>query len=324
MTIGINSANTQKVVTKPLNSTTSNDSTNSAFLDSSQNADNDKINFDYLSKRNKIASDYKAKTGKFPYESNGTNEQDQSYNYVNENKGGKSPISKVYSLTTEATYINREDGTMKKASQTIACGQQITKGNNVSIGNTFIAYLTNNNDQTTAKIGNTDAKGLAHNFFTSTDNIQAGNAPGITSVKTASGQKIVSKNQDGSGQTRLIGDINTKVTVGDKKLNDEELRIAKYAYVLDAQALSASDKLNKTDSESQKRISSASTVDIDDDDPYDKFMKKVGALDGKEGVTEAELEEGIKQISEQTKDGGLFFSKDKLNTFLYGTKKASP
>lgn len=278
---------------------------------------NDLVNFKSYEQRKNVLSEYTAKTGENPYATNATTEADEAYNYVNENKTTKGPehTAQVYSLTTDVSHNSDPKG-KTTYTQTIACGQRAIAENDVPIGNTLIAYLSNNNDKATAKIGNTTAEGLADNFFKSTDNIQVGLAPNIKSEKTKDGEKLVSINKDGSGTTKLVNNINTQIKPGDGVLNKTELDTAKYAYVLEAEAHTAAAKLNKTTSESNKRTSSASTVDIDADDPYDKFFEKAGKIDGKSGVTKAELTTAIKAISEQTEDGGVYFTKEKLNAFL--------
>lgn len=271
---------------------------------------NDMFNYVAYEKRQSIFDEYTRKTGnhiiQHPYN---VSDADVAYNYVNKNATGNSPVAQDYCLTTQFNYTPLTGST----GQSYAVGQRDTNGNDVPIGNTFVAYLSNNNAKTTALIGNTTPEKLADNFFQTADNIQKGEALGI--VKD--GNKLLATKTDGSG-TQFIDGINMslKITPNNGVLDKNELGIAKEAYVNEAKALTAASKLKGVDGDAVERLSSASTVDIDADDPYNKFFEKVASLDGHAGVTKEELTKGIAAISEQTKDGGLLFTKEKLDKFL--------
>lgn len=267
--------------------------------------------WDAYSKRDGIAKQYTDKTGENPYAVNSQNTPDKQYDYVNNNANEKSPVADLYSIALDATY--KESPTSKKSFQRIAVGQLPIKGNDVPIGNTLIAYLTNNNQQSTAKIGNTTPEKLADNFFLSTDNIQKAGSPNVK--RSEDGTQVLAKNSDGSGKPKFLEAIDSEIKPGDGVLSKYEIKVAQMAYALDAETLTAADKLNKVSGDSTARTTSASTVKLDKDDPYSAFMEKIDT--DHKGVTKEKLAAGIEAISDKTKDGGLLFSKAKLNQFLH-------
>lgn len=266
--------------------------------------------WDAYSKRDAIAKQYIQKTGESPYAINSQNTPDKQYDYVNNNVNDKSPVAQIYSVSVEANYKDTPTG--KKDFQRIAVGQQQIKGNDVPIGNTLIAYLTNNNAQATAKIGNTTPEKLADNFFQSADNIQKADSP--EAKRSEDKSQVLAKSADGNGKPKFIEAIDKDIKPGDGILNKYELKVTQMAYVLDAETLTAADKLNKVSGDSSARTTSASTVKMDKDDPYNAFMEKIDK--DHKGVTKEKLTAGIEAISDKTKDGGLLFSKAKLNQFL--------
>jgi hypothetical protein len=246
----------------------------------------------------------------------GEGEGDVPYNYANSGKASKP--ADIYAMTYEATHHpgkNRQENVIGRF-----YGQKNTEGNNVPTGNTFIAYMTNNNEQTTATIKG-DAKSLANNFFQSADNITFVDTENVQRTSPAQGSDIIAEVVDDKGQNtgkkQVIKDTMTagtsnQIKKGDGFLSETETKLAAVAYVNEARTNTAKAAQNGQKSER----TAAGTVDFDPkgDADYMNFMKKADTnKDGK--LTEEELANGISAISEKKGDS-LFFSKDKLKNYL--------
>lgn len=268
----------------------------------------EEINDAYINRQN-TTKDYINQTCTSQFAQNVAETPDEAYNYVNNNSTGESPVAEVYQLITSATYNEKGN-----AGMSVAPGQIALSGNDVPIANTLMAYLCNNNEAATAQIGNTTPAELAKNFFDSADNIQRTTVPGLK----IEGDKILATNVDNKNETKLVDDISKTTTKTDGVLSEEELWTMKYAYVLDAETHTAAAELNKISGDSDKRTTSASTVNIDKNDPYDKFFDSVAkiVIPGEPaGVTEAKLTAAISAISTPTANGGLMLTKDTLTAF---------
>lgn len=261
--------------------------------------------------------------------SSGSGPIDQVYDYKNENKAKNSPVATDYYIYTNASSHDvKVKGFMTtQASVTAQRGQVQTNGDSVPIGNTFNAFMTNNNPATTATINNTTPAKLAHNIMGTLDNIQTGDAPGVVRVE---------ENFNGKTQTSLIApnkenpfdfttkQINPRTELkNDGVINNEEIEEGMACYAFAAKELTMKNALAETPTgeDPLKRLKSAGTVDLDDNDPYKAFYKKAGSIDGQPGVTEAELTQAIDEISDKSsldKSGNqtLTFNKEKLNLFL--------
>lgn len=286
----------------------------------------DSVNYQYYQQRFSIFQSYVKSTGRSPFAGNYRQEPDVAYNYVNENAGGDSPVAQDYSLTLDATY---KDETKKSQGknwhsqennhylvQTRVSGQHAAQGNNVPVANTFIAFLSNDNSNTTATIKNTTVEQLADNYFKTADTIQTSEAPGIERKDMPSETLLSFRDESGSGQKKFLKSLDSTVINNDGILSDDEVSITQKAYVFDAETLTAANKLKQVKGDAVQRTSSASTVDMDDDDPYKAFFQKVASSDGKAGVTKEELVKGIRAIAEERPDGSLYFSREKLNKYL--------
>lgn len=264
--------------------------------------------FASLEKKMNLFTEFFEKTGKSTTTLD--NGKDDAFNYVNNNSDGNSPVAKSYYLTTGATFVNDKNSAIARA-----YGQQEIQGNNTPIGNTLQAFLLNNNEESTAFIGNTTPDRLAENIMQSGDNIITGDAPNIE--RTDNGEIIATHIGDKT-KTMPIKDVDARqIMPEDGKLDSNELYIMKAGYGQETKGLKVADALNAVSNESAKRTTSASTVDIDKNDPYDSFFKKAGEIDGKEGVTKEELTKALSEISTE-KNGGLFFDNEKLKNFLQG------
>lgn len=230
--------------------------------------------------------------------------ENKAFNYVN--SGSYQEAAVAYRCTFDASYKNENNelGNERLA----AIGQVQNEGNDVPIGNTFTAFLLNNNKGSTATIGNTTPQELARNFFTTADNIQEVIAPHL---QGENGQ-LIATNIDGSGKTKLIEPFKQTYTNGNGVLNQAEIDDTAIAYAKEAKATTLKESKN---SDEQKRDSAASTVNINKNDPYYEFFVKVAKLDGNEGVSETELAMAIEKISEKKGDG-LYFNKENLSKFM--------
>lgn len=254
---------------------------------------------------------------------------DTEYNYKNENAVKDSPVATDYEVNIKASSFEApEKGFMvDKFSFTDMRGQVQTKGNDVPIGNTFNAFLTNNNENTTATIQNTTTKKLAHNLFQTLDNIQVGDLPGITRVEQNVGNQkrlgLMALDKENPNIARFM-DIKTKTGIkNDGIITKDEFNEGIFCYAFAAREFSMRNALDNAQNgdDPQKRIKSSETVDLDKNDPFFKFFDKVSKLDNQDGMTEAELEQALNEIaikSEPDKDGNqtLIFNKKKLNEFF--------
>lgn len=293
---------------------------------------NNSVNNAYYGQRVSIYDGYIKQTGLSPFRENYLQKTDTRYDYTNNNEGENSPVAQVYSLTTGATY---KDETKVKESknyrsqednhyllQSRYYGQHAIQGNNVPIGNTFIAFLTNDNLDTTATIKNTTVEKLADNFFQSADTIQKSETPNVTRQQSADGDMILFSNINNPKQQKFIKSLDATIINNDGVLSPDEIDVTKQAYVFDAETITAAKKLNKVSGEAEQRLSSAATVNMDNDDPYDAFFRKVAAMGDGTNVTKENLIKAIDAISDKgdidpaTGNMTLKFSREKLDKFL--------
>lgn len=254
---------------------------------------------------------------------------DTEYPYENKNAVKDSPIATDYEVNIKASSFEAlEKGFMvDKFSFTEMRGQVQTKGNDVPIGNTFNAFLTNNNENTTATIHNTTTKKLAHNLFQTLDNIQVGDLPGIVRVEQGINNTkrtgLMAPDRENPNFARFM-DIKLKQGIkNDGIITKDEFTEGMLCYAFAAKEFSMRNALNNTQNgdDPQKRIKSTETVDLDGNDPFFKFFDKVSKLDNQDGMTEAELEQALNEMaikSEPDKDGNqtLIFNKQKFKEFL--------
>lgn len=290
------------------------------------------INNAYYKQRMSIFTDSVHQTGRSPFSVNSENKLDDPFHYINENASGNSPVAQDYSLTLNATYKDETKTLKTKDSrsqedthyleQTRVYGQHAIQGNDVPIGNTLIAYLSNDNQNATATIGNTTVEKLADNFFETADSIEKSEAPGVVRQTSKDGDKILFTNVDDPKTTKFDKSLDSTIINHDGVLSPDELNATKNAYVYDAEIFTAAKKLNKVSGAADQRASAAATVNLDNDDPYDAFFEKVAKIDGKDGVTKEELIKALDAISDKgpidpkTGNTTLYFSKEKLNKFL--------
>lgn len=265
---------------------------------------------------------------------------DTEYPYKNENAVKDSPVATDYEVNIKASSFEAlEKGFMvDKFSLTEMRGQVQTKGNDVPIGNTFNAFLTNNNENTTATIHNTTTKKLAHNIFQTLDNIQIGDLPGIVRVEQGIRDTkiigLIAPDRDNPNIPRLLGIAPKTGISNDGIITKREFYEGIICYAFAAKEFSMRNDLNNAQSNDDplKRIKSSETVDLDRSDPFFKFFDKVSKLDNQEGMTEAELEQALNEMaikSEPDKNGNqtLIFNKQKLNEFFakdFSVNKSDP
>jgi hypothetical protein len=285
--------------------------------------------------RNNLFSEAKAKgIERHVYDIKG--EEDKAFPYVN-NDLYDGPVQ-IASIVTEASYTydaKKHETTSPMKSELI---QIPIEGNNVSQVSTANAFLLNNNKKSIATIRvkldeniKDDAeqktaatKKLAHNTFLTANNIQEVIAPDIQGENG----KVIATNTDGSGETHLLEVAAAKEDIlkdpsikksssrgyndTDDILNQQEINDMFTAGGLETKSLVLKETKNSGEEE---RISAASTVNLDDNDPRFAFYEAAGKLDGKPGVTEDELAQAYDAITKLEGDK-LKFNHEKLDSFL--------
>lgn len=256
--------------------------------------------------------------------------EDRAYPYKNENKIKNSPIATDYDVYVNAKSYEAEDKGFMVTRFHIKedRGQVQTNGADVPIGNTFNAFLLNNNPATTAVIHNTTTRKLAHNIKETLDNIQLGDMPGVVRIEEGIGNYkrtgIIAPNVDNPSSTHLFHIEPKKGIAKDNIISQEEFTEGIICYIFAAKEFTMRNSLNAVDKDNDplNRAKSAETVDLDSNDPCFKFFDKTSQIDGKPGMTEDELAQALDEIAtkvgEPDKDGNqtLYFDKEKLNNFL--------
>ena len=287
------------------------------------NSSTNKIDFEYWTKREAIFERYRA-NGLNPYARDPSNMgkdasgafKDTQFSYVNRNESDKGKPSnlQLYSIMADASYVESPTGT--DFTLLYGWGQRPITGNNASTTNTIIAYLSNNNENTTCTIKNTTAAKEAEKFFNAVDNIQVGFSPNI--VRPDNNWFVV-KNKENLKKTELLpndAQHNDDCTVKhDGVLSDRELLIALKGYVSDVKALLVKASWGEISAEERERLPAARTIDIDDSDPYYKFFAKVKKLNNGQ-ITLKGLTNAMEAISVQNPDGSLSFNHTLLDVYL--------
>lgn len=299
-------------------------------LSDSKKNDINKSIFDTIAKKNAVLENYQAfvkqQNGQNPQEmsaipnnmfdlSNG-NAPDAQYAYVNNNTGGKGNIApEVYTALTDVRAEVHENGSKNILFDNTA-GILATKDNDVSTSQTFTAWLLNDNEKSTAFIGNTSAEQLADNMFEAMDNIKDVEAEKLE--KNDDGSKFILRNKNNPENSFEVNakPFKSGLTPGNNVINSSEYGIFARAVASDSSIAAAKGEMGTAQGAENERISSASTVKINyKTDPYYQFMRAAGAADGASGITREELRAAIKEIATE-KDGGIYFDKEKLNAFL--------
>lgn len=272
---------------------------------SSQSARYSIENFqEFISRRDVLVEEARSQ-GNNPYAANAEDNIDKAYNYVNTNSVNNQPAD-IYLTHRTPSVTNRENSSV--FTKSVMPGQAPVSDNNVPAENSLIAYLTNNNANTTLTVNNTTSEDLSERFFNAVDNITEITDEGVRTQVNGDEVEILAENTaEGQSNAWTSPNDGYDINPGDNQLSKGELKAAMYSYIFDAQAYGQGQ---------EDRQSSASTVDYDrNSDEYEKFFDKVAGEDG--FVTQEELKEGIDAISEES-ENGLVFNKELMEAYLNG------